>query len=72
MQKRDLYALLERHSESDQTVGKLWKQVTEVPDWVDWEQIRRGQKFVYQYHAQIQLCVSTFSSLSGIVSHHRD
>lgn len=57
MQKRDMYALLEQYSESDQTIGRLWNQVTYVPDWVDWEQIRRGQKFVYQYYVQIQLSV---------------
>lgn len=58
MQSRDTYNLVKRYANSDKTVGRLWRQVTEVPDWVDWEQIRRGQKLVYQYHTQIQLSVS--------------
>lgn len=58
MDKRDMYALLEQYSESDETVGKLWREITDIPEWVDWNQIRRGQKVVYQYHAQMQLGVS--------------
>lgn len=58
MHSRDMYSLVKQYADSDKTVGKLWEQVTEVPDWVDWEQIRRGQKLVYQYHTQIQLSVS--------------
>lgn len=58
MSQRDLYALLKEHSSSDETLGKLWSQVTDIPDWVDWEQIERGQKVVYQYHGQMLLGVS--------------
>ncbi|OAQ96120.1 hypothetical protein LLEC1_05285 [Akanthomyces lecanii] len=66
MQKRDLYALLERYSSSDQAIGRLWNQVTDIPDWVDWDQIRRGQKFVYQYYGQVQLCLLFTSLLGGM------
>lgn len=54
---RDLYALLEEHAQSDDVLRKLWREVTSVPEWVDWEQIERGQRLVYQYNGQILLGV---------------
>ncbi len=59
MSERDLYALLKEHASSDEVLGKLWNQVSTVPDWVDWDQIARGQRVVYQYHGQM---------LSGVCS----
>jgi hypothetical protein len=41
--KRDLYALLSDHSSEDETLGQLWDEVNTIPDWVDWDQIARGQ-----------------------------
>ncbi|KAK3177583.1 hypothetical protein K4F52_009634 [Lecanicillium sp. MT-2017a] len=71
MAKRDMYALLEQYSVSDETIGKLWNQVTEIPHWVDWEQICRGQKLVYQYHGQMQLghFVEVVESLDSVKPH---
>jgi hypothetical protein len=46
---RDLYVLLKDHADADATLGKLWRQVNTVPDWVDWEQIARGQDVFYRY-----------------------
>jgi len=47
--KRDLYALLRDHHEEDERLDTLWKQVNTVPDWVDWDQIARGQDVFYRY-----------------------
>jgi hypothetical protein len=41
--KRDLYALLRDHASEDETLGQLWDEVNTIPDWVDWDQIARGQ-----------------------------
>jgi hypothetical protein len=41
--KRDLYALLKDHAAEDQTLGRLWDEVNTIPEWVDWDQIARGQ-----------------------------
>jgi hypothetical protein len=27
----------------DEVVNRLWKEVNTVPDWVDWDQIKRAQ-----------------------------
>lgn len=47
--KRDLYILLRDNAEKDETLAKLWKEVNTVPEWVDWEQIARGQDVFYRY-----------------------
>ena len=48
---RDLYVLLQDHKESDELLQRFWREVTTVPEWVDWEQIRRGQDTFYRYGA---------------------
>ncbi|KAK7553618.1 hypothetical protein IWX49DRAFT_515776 [Phyllosticta citricarpa] len=48
-QHRDLYALLRDHAGDDETLGKLWREVNSVPEWVDWDQIARGQEVFYRY-----------------------
>ena len=58
MSQRDLYTLLGEHSKDDGVLGKLWNEVNTVPDWVDWEQIERGQRVVFQYNGQMLLGVS--------------
>lgn len=55
---RDLYALVQQYADADETIGKLWKEISTVPDWVDWDQIERAQRVVYQYNGQIALGVS--------------
>ena len=47
--KRDLYALLRDNAGNDKILASLWEQVNHVPEWVDWEQIERGQKVFYRY-----------------------
>ena len=46
---RDLYALLRDNAGNDKILASLWEQVNHVPEWVDWEQIERGQKVFYRY-----------------------
>ena len=46
---RDLYALLRDNAGNDRILASLWEQVNHVPEWVDWEQIERGQKVFYRY-----------------------
>ncbi|KFX96726.1 hypothetical protein O988_05192 [Pseudogymnoascus sp. VKM F-3808] len=46
----------------DEVVNKLWKEVNTVPDWVDWDQIKRAQDVFYRY-GEAFLIGGTFSSL---------
>ena len=45
----DLYTLLHNHHTEDETLSRFWHETHTVPDWVDWEQIERGQNFFYRY-----------------------
>lgn len=47
--QRDLYALLRDQHEHDPKLKALWAQLNHVPDWVDWNQIQRGQDVFYRY-----------------------
>lgn len=47
--KRDLYALLKDHHMENPSLEKLWTQVNTIPEWVDWDQIARGQDVFYRY-----------------------
>ncbi|KAH7359878.1 hypothetical protein BKA66DRAFT_471777 [Pyrenochaeta sp. MPI-SDFR-AT-0127] len=62
--RRDLYALLEEHQASDPKLTELWKEVNTIPNWVDWEQIERGQNVFYRYGGPA-LTGLTFQSLLG-------
>jgi len=59
--RRDLYALLRDHAPHDEMLGRLWNEVNTVPDWVDWDQIARGQDVFYRYGevALTAVCAST-------------
>lgn len=46
---RDLYLLLRDNAGRDETLGRLWKEVNTIPDWVDWDQLVRGQDVFYRY-----------------------
>lgn len=46
---RDLFRLLRQNVETDEKIGRLWNEVTSVPEWVDWEQIARGQDVFWRY-----------------------
>ncbi|KAI9697224.1 MAG: hypothetical protein M1836_004788 [Candelina mexicana] len=62
--KRDLYALLEKNADTDEKLGQLWKEVNTIPEWVDWDQIDRGQQIFYRYGGAA-LTGLAFQSLLG-------
>ena len=39
----DLFALLRDNAGKNEVLGKLWNEVTSIPEWVDWEQLAAGQ-----------------------------
>lgn len=43
-EKRDLYMTLKEDHQTDDVLTKLWSEANDIPEWVDWEQIERGQK----------------------------
>ncbi|KAH8888359.1 hypothetical protein GQ53DRAFT_783842 [Thozetella sp. PMI_491] len=61
---RDFYELLVQHKDSDPKLQELWQEVNTVPDWVDWDQIDRGQQMFYRYAAPSVISL-TFQSLLG-------
>ncbi|KAB8294888.1 hypothetical protein EYC80_006848 [Monilinia laxa] len=64
--KRDLYALLRDHSFEDEKLGKLWEEVNTIPDWVDWDQIGRGQDVFYRYGGAALTGLAYQSLLGGM------
>ncbi|KAH8901424.1 hypothetical protein GQ53DRAFT_632097 [Thozetella sp. PMI_491] len=46
---RDTYALLRDNKDKDPKLQKLWDEVNTVPEWVDWDQVKRGQEMFYRY-----------------------
>ncbi|KAF2114669.1 hypothetical protein BDV96DRAFT_613265 [Lophiotrema nucula] len=62
--RRDLYSLLKEHHASDPKLRELWVEVNTIPDWVDWEQIERGQDVFYRYGGPA-LTGLTYQSLLG-------
>lgn len=66
--KRDLFILLRDNAEKDEKLGELWEQVNTVPDWVDWDQIARGQEVFYRYGGPSLTGLAYQSLLGGMVS----
>jgi hypothetical protein len=62
--KKDLYGLLRDHVDENPKLQELWDQVNTVPEWVDWDQIQRGQDIFFRYGLPI-LNVLSFESLLG-------
>jgi hypothetical protein len=62
----DLWEMLKQEGEKgeDQVLTKFWEEVNSIPEWVDWEQIERGQKVFYRY-AGPSLVGLAFSGLLG-------
>ncbi|KAK1255615.1 hypothetical protein MKX07_007874 [Trichoderma sp. CBMAI-0711] len=69
----DMYAVLRDYHDQDDILNRLWNEVHTVPDWVDWAQIERGQKFFYRYAPanlmgfMLQAFVGENSSAPGVV-----
>ncbi|KAI8934846.1 hypothetical protein NX059_008525 [Plenodomus lindquistii] len=64
--KRDLYALLEEHHATDEKLDELWQQIQTVPEWVNWEQIERGQDVFYRYGGPAFVGLTYQSLLGGM------
>ncbi|KAE8154197.1 hypothetical protein BDV25DRAFT_126677 [Aspergillus avenaceus] len=62
--KRDLYSLLRSHAKDDPKLQALWSEINTVPEWVNWDQIKRGQEVFFRYGHPI-LNVLSFQSLLG-------
>jgi hypothetical protein len=45
----DLYELIQEHASKDEKIGNLWTEINTIPEWVDWDQIERGQKIFFRY-----------------------
>lgn len=50
-ERLDMYTVLRDNHEADPVLQKFWTELHTVPEWVDWDQIARGQKFFYRYAA---------------------
>ncbi|KAF1811221.1 hypothetical protein P152DRAFT_459625 [Eremomyces bilateralis CBS 781.70] len=62
--KRDMYALLRDNADTHPRLKEMWEEINTVPDWVDWDQIQRGQDVFYRYLGA-NLVGLTFQSLLG-------
>ncbi|QMW44143.1 hypothetical protein G4B11_007563, partial [Aspergillus flavus] len=45
----DLYTILRDHHRKDAVLTRFWNETHTVPDWVNWEQLERGQRFLHRY-----------------------
>ncbi|KAL8879886.1 MAG: hypothetical protein Q9192_008140 [Flavoplaca navasiana] len=62
--KKDMYVLLREYAPKDEVLGQLWAESNEIPPWVCWEQIERGQQVFYRYGGPA-LTGLAFQSLLG-------
>lgn len=65
-QERDLYKILEDNKDKDQVLGKFWGEVNKIPEWVDWDQIARGQDVFYRYGGAALTGLAYHSLLGGM------
>ena len=68
--ERDTYALLQENYKRDGVLKKLWEEITEIPDWIDWKQIERGQEVLWRYAAPAMTGFAFQGLLGGTVSGH--
>ena len=64
--KRDLYLLLRDNVDKDERLRRLWDEVNNVPEWVDWDQIARGQEVFYRYGGATLTGLAYQSLLGGM------
>ncbi|KAJ4307199.1 hypothetical protein N0V88_000578 [Collariella sp. IMI 366227] len=64
----DLYELLRDRAHEDELLQQLWDEVTAVPDWVDWDEIARGQKVFYRYAGPAIIGLTFQALLGGMAS----
>lgn len=68
--KRDLFILLRDHALEDEVLQELWTEVNEIPCWVCWEQIERGQEVFYRYSGPALTGLAFQSLFGGMVDGH--
>jgi hypothetical protein len=61
--KPDMYAVLRDHHDEDEALKEFWDELHYVPEWVDWKQIERAQKFFARY----AVANSTAFALQGFI-----
>lgn len=61
--KPDLYTVLKDHHEDDGILEEFWNELHSVPDFVDWKQIERAQRFFARY----AVANSTAFALQGFI-----
>lgn len=61
--KPDLYTVLSEHHKEDEILEKFWDELHSVPEWVDWKQLERAQKFFARY----AVANSTAFALQGFI-----
>lgn len=64
--KRDLYLLLRDNHDKHPKLKELWNQVNDVPEWVNWDQIARGQDVFYRYGGPTLTGLAYQSLLGGM------
>ncbi|KAI9368465.1 hypothetical protein BJX61DRAFT_215140 [Aspergillus egyptiacus] len=64
--KRDRYALLRDNHGNDKKLEGFWTQLNTPPEWVDWEQIQRGQDIFWRYLIPITSALAFASLLGGM------
>lgn len=64
--KRDLFVLLRDNFEKHEKLQQLWAEVNTIPEWVDWDQIARGQDVFYRYGGATLTGLAYQSLLGGM------
>jgi len=64
--KQDLYTIFRDNHEKHPKLQQLWDEVTTIPDWVDWDQIARGQDVFYRYGGATLTGLAYQSLLGGM------
>lgn len=64
--RRDLYLLLKDNYHKHPKLQQLWDEVNSIPEWVDWDQIARGQDVFYRYGGATLTGLAYQSLLGGM------
>ncbi|KAJ9650953.1 hypothetical protein H2198_009747 [Neophaeococcomyces mojaviensis] len=64
--RRDLYELLRDNHDKNPKLQELWDEVNTIPEWVDWDQIARGQDVFYRYGGATLTGLAYQSLLGGM------
>lgn len=58
---------IEATSGKDKLISTFWHKIHELPEWVDWESIARGQDVMYRYIGPAWFALNFSSLLGGMV-----